>query len=237
METILNRKRVVITGGTSGLGRALALMLADQGARVAIVARHRAALDETAAAAHPAELIAIQADVSAKEEVYRISSEAIARLGGVDLLINNASYLGATPLRTLLDTECEEFQQVLETNLLGPFRLTKAILPTMLLQGGGVVINISSDAAESAYPGWGAYGSSKAALAHLSRIWDEELKTHRVRFFAIDPGEIDTPMHAAALPEADSAPLRSPKAAALLLLEPISNAFQEMLTWETDDRR
>src|SRR3569832_279237 len=217
METILNRKRVVITGGTSGLGRALALMLADQGARVAIVARHRAALDETSSAAHPAELIAIQADVSAKEEVYRISSEAIARLGGVDLLINNASYLGATPLRTLLDTECEEFQQVLETNLLGPFRLTKAILPTMLLQGGGVVINISSDAAESAYPGWGAYGSSKAALAHLSQNWDEELKTHRVRYFAIDPGEIDTPMHAAALPEADSAPLRSPKAAALML--------------------
>ncbi|MBI3803087.1 MAG: SDR family oxidoreductase [Nitrospirae bacterium] len=237
METILNQKRVMITGGTSGLGRALALTLADQGARVAIVARHRVALDETVTAAHPAELIAIQADVSAKEEVYRISSEAIARLGGVDLLINNASYLGVTPLRTLLDTECEEFQQVLETNLLGPFRLTKAILPTMLLQGGGLVINISSDAAESAYPGWGAYGSSKAALAHLSRIWDEELKTHRVRFFAIDPGEIDTPMHAAALPEADPATLRSPKAAALLLLEPISNAFQEMLTGETDDRR
>jgi NAD(P)-dependent dehydrogenase (short-subunit alcohol dehydrogenase family) len=222
MKTIWNEKRVLITGGTSGLGRALALELTRRAARVAIVARTQAALDETLRKARPAELIGIRADVSSKEDTYRISGEAIARLGGIDVLINNASYLGATPLRLLLDTECEDFGQVLETNVLGPFRLIKAILPSLLLQGGGTVLNISSDAAVSAYPHWGAYGASKAALAHLSRIWGEEVKAQGIRFFAADPGDMNTPMHAAAVPGADPATLLDPHEAALRLLDLIS---------------
>ncbi|HTL11349.1 MAG TPA: SDR family oxidoreductase, partial [Bdellovibrionota bacterium] len=88
-----------------------------------------------------------------------------------------------------------------------------------LLQGGGTVLNISSDAAVNPYPTWGIYGSSKAALAHLSHIWDEELKAHGVRVIAVDPGDMDTPMHAAAIPDADPATLGRPEDAARRLLE------------------
>ncbi len=213
-----NLKRVVITGGTSGLGKALALELVRRGARVAVIARRDEGLARVVQEGRPHEIFAIQADVSSKQDTYRISAEAIARLGGIDVLINNASYLGVTPLRPLLDTDCEDLEAVLQTNVVGAFRLTKALLPSMLLQGRGVVLNISSDAAVSAYPGWGSYGASKAALAHLSRIWNEEVSGQGVKFLAADPGDMDTPMHAAALPDADPASLLKPHDAALKLI-------------------
>lgn len=99
-----------------------------------------------------------------------------SRLGDVDILFNVASYLGQTPLRLLVDTDCEDMEQVLQTNVIGPFRLTKALLPSMLLKQKGLVVNISSDAAMNAYPTWGSYSISKAASDHQSRIFDEELK-------------------------------------------------------------
>lgn len=210
MKTLLG-KSILITGGTSGLGRALALQAAAAGAQVAIVARNKRGLDELKDVRR---IIAIQGDVSKKEDIYPISAETLARLGRLDIVVNNASYLGATPLRLLNDTECEDFEQVLQTNLVGPFRLTKALLPALLLGNGGTVINISSDAAVNAYPRWGAYGASKAALAHMSRTWGEELKDKGVRFIAVDPGDMDTPMHAAALPHSDPATLLKPKDAA-----------------------
>lgn len=218
MASYWEGKRALVTGGTSGLGRALALELAGRGAQVAIVARTREGLRETGRAC-PRELVTIQADVASKADTYRISAEALARLGGIDLLVNNASSLGPTPLRLLLDTECEDFASVLETNVLGPFRLTKALLPAMMLQRSGMVLNISSDAAVSAYSGWGAYGASKAALAQLSRIWDEETRARGVRFLSVDPGDMNTPMHAVAVPDADPATLADPRDAALKLLE------------------
>ncbi|MGZ3700005.1 MAG: SDR family NAD(P)-dependent oxidoreductase [Bdellovibrionota bacterium] len=107
---------------------------------------------------------------------------------------------------------------MLETNLLGPFRLMKAILPSLLLQKGGAVVNISSDAAVSAYPRWGAYGVSKAALDHLTRIFAAELEGQGVRFHAFDPGDMDTPMHLAAVPGADRSALRSPEESARRIL-------------------
>jgi NAD(P)-dependent dehydrogenase (short-subunit alcohol dehydrogenase family) len=215
----MKNKKVLITGGTSGLGRAMALELSARGARVAIVARNPKALDEME---ETHGVITIQGDVAAKEDIYRISGEALARLGGIDLLVNNASYLGTAPLRLLADTDCEDFSRVLETNVLGPFRLTKAILPSMLLQRRGTVLNISSDAAVNAYPKWGAYSASKAALAHLSKIWAQEVSEYGVRFFAVDPGDMNTPMHSAAVPDADPADLLDPRTAALRLLDLIS---------------
>lgn len=210
MET-LQGKKILITGGTSGLGRALALQAATAGAKVAIVARGKHGLIELEGQPN---LITIQADVSKKKDVYRISAEALARLGDLDIVVNNASSLGPTPLRFLSDTECEDFEGVLQTNLLGPFRLTKALLPALLLKKSGTVINISSDAAVNPYPRWGAYGASKAALAHLSRIWGEELKDHGIRFIAVDPGDMNTPLHAAALPDCDPTTLLRPEQAA-----------------------
>jgi len=135
---------------------------------------------------------------------------ATALVGPIDVLLLNASTLGPVPLRELVDTECEDFARVLEVNLLGPFRLAKAVLGSMLVRGGGLVVGISSDAGVNAYPGWGAYGVSKAALDHLLRSWAAELRESGIRFLSVDPGEMDTRMHAEAMPEADPAALARP---------------------------
>lgn len=212
-------KRVLITGGTSGLGKALALLLEDYGAQVVIVARNQEAAESIIAGRN---IHFIQGDVAAKHEIHRISGEALGILGGIDVLFNNASYLGETPLKLLMDTECEDLEKVLETNVVGPFRLAKALLPSMILQNHGTVINISSDAAVSAYPEWGSYSVSKAALDHLSRIWSEELSSQGVRFLAIDPGDMHTPMHLLAIPDADITELYDPTEVARDLLTFIS---------------
>src|SRR6185312_8748831 len=121
-------------------------------------------------------------------------------------------------LRPLADTECEDLEVALATNLLGPFRLTKALLGALRASAaeerGGVVMNISSDAALTPYPGWGAYGASKAALAHLSAIWHLELEGQGVSVIARDPGDMDTPLHRLAVPDADPATLLKPEASA-----------------------
>src|SRR3954471_14537062 len=192
--------RVAVTGGTSGLGLALVRELLGRGARVAFVARTpgRVAL---VARQHPG-AHGIVGDVSAKDDIYPIAVQIVGALGGLDVLVNNASDLGPTPLRLLADTDCEDLERALATNVLGPFRLTKAVLGALAASAregrGAVVLNVSSDAASTPYPRWGAYGASKAALHHLSRIWDAELATDGVRVLSFDPGDMDTPLHALA---------------------------------------
>lgn len=212
---------VLITGASRGLGRALAQQAAKRGARVGLVARGVEPLEQAVAEIRRGGGIAhaLAADVADRHAIHPVVGRARAVLGEIDVLINNASQLGPTPLRPLLDTECEDFEAVLQTNLLGPFRLAKALLGPMVLRGHGAVINISSDAASDPYPTWGAYGSSKAALDHLTRIWAAELEGQGVRMWSVDPGEMDTQMHAAAMPEADRATLRRPHAVARALLD------------------
>ncbi len=127
---------------------------------------------------------------------------------------------------SLGDTECEDFERALATNVLGPFRLTKALLGSLAASAregrGAVVVNVSSDAAANAYQRWGAYGASKAALLHLSRIWDEELRLEGVRVLSIDPGDMDTPLHAAAVPDADRSTLKRPEVAARELADAVA---------------
>jgi NAD(P)-dependent dehydrogenase (short-subunit alcohol dehydrogenase family) len=202
----------LVTGGSRGLGRALGQTLAAQGARVALVARAAGPLEEAVAGirAQGGEAHSIVADVAEKDAAWAIAGQAAALLGPVDLLINNASTLGPVPLRLLLDTECEELERALAVNLVGPFRLAKAVAGSMVLRGRGVIVNISSDAAVEPYPRWGAYGASKAALDHLTRIWAAELAGTGVRVFCVDPGEMNTRMHAEAMPEADPALLAHP---------------------------
>ena len=204
---------VVITGGSRGLGRALGRRLAAAGARVVLVARGDEALRQAVAEIRAAGGVAhaIAADVGDKHAIHRIAGEAAALVGPIDVLVNAASTLGPTPLRALMDTECEDVERVLQVNVLGPFRLTKALAGPMSVRGRGVVVDISSDAAVEAYPTWGAYSASKAALDHLDRIWAAELADRGVRFFSVDPGEMDTQMHRDAIPDADPATLADPQ--------------------------
>jgi NAD(P)-dependent dehydrogenase (short-subunit alcohol dehydrogenase family) len=168
----------------------------------------------------------IVGDVAAKNDIYPIAIQIAGELGGLDVLINNASDLGPTPLAMLSDTECEDLERAFATNIIGPFRLTKALMGALAASAregrGAVVLNISSDAAINPYPGWGAYGSSKAALHHLTRIWNEEHVNEGVHFLSLDPGDMDTPMHAAAIPDADPATLKRPEQAARELAEEIA---------------
>ena len=222
--TPLKGLRVAVTGGTSGLGLALVHALVRGGAHVAFVARGRARVDRVARE-HPG-THGITGDVSSKDDIYPIAMQILGGLGGLDVLINNASDLGPVPLALLGDTACEDLERALATNIVGPFRLTKALLGALAASAregtGAVVLNVSSDAAVNAYPTWGAYGASKAALRHMSQIWDAELAPEGVRFLAIDPGDMDTPMHARAVPDAEVASLKQPQAAAGELIDAIA---------------
>jgi len=220
-------RNVLITGGSRGLGRALGLALARAGARVVLVARHAGELADVVAEIRAAggEAHAIVADVADKNAAHAIAGQAAAAVGSIDVLVNNASTLGPVPLRLLLDTDCEDLDRALAVNLVGPFRLTKAVAGPMVLRGGGTIVNVTSDAATEAYERWGAYGASKAALEQLGRVWAAELAGTGVRVVTVDPGEMDTRMHADAIPDANRAELADParvanEIVALLQAEP-----------------
>lgn len=218
--------RVAVTGGTSGLGLALVRRLATEGARIAFVARSHTAVERIA---QQTGALGIVGDIGRKDDIYPIALQITANLGGLDVLINNASSLGPTPLAPLADTQCEDLEQALAVNVLGAFRLTKALLGALAAsarnEGGALVINISSDAAVNAYPGWGAYGASKAALRHLTAIWAEEAKADRVAFLSLDPSDMDTPLHALAVPDADRSTLKRPEDSASEIVDEMRAAL------------
>jgi NAD(P)-dependent dehydrogenase (short-subunit alcohol dehydrogenase family) len=229
--TSLAGRRVAITGGTAGLGLALVREFLDRGADVAFVARRSAGVVSVAQECPRAH--GIIGDVAKKEDIHRIALQVLGALGGVDALINNASDLGPTPLQLLADTECEDFERALMTNVLGPFRLTKALLGSLSASarenGAAVVLNVSSDAAITPYARWGAYGASKAALHHLSRIWDQELADCGVHWLSVDPGDMDTALHAIAVPDADRSSLKRPEMAARELADAVGSVLPALV--------
>jgi len=214
----ISNKAVLVTGASKGLGKALAAAFARAGARVVLVARGQndldAAVQEIRAAGGEAHGLAF--DVGDKEAVHRIGGAAAALVGEIDVVIHAASTLGPLPMPLLLDTDCEDLERVIAVNLVGPFRLTKVLAGPMVLAQKGLVVFVSSDAAVSAYAGWGSYGVTKAAADHLARTLAAELDP--VRFLAIDPGEMDTQMHADAMPDADRATLARPDDVAARIL-------------------
>jgi NAD(P)-dependent dehydrogenase (short-subunit alcohol dehydrogenase family) len=224
-------RRVAVTGGTAGLGLALVREFRSRGAQVAFVARNRDGVQRVLSEHSGAH--GIVGDVSDKEQIHPIAVQILGALGGLDILVNNASSLGPVPLELLADTECEDLERALATNVLGPFRLTKALLGSLAASAregrGAVVLNISSDAAINPYPTWGAYGASKAALNHLTRIWHEELKSAGIRFLSIDPGDMDTALHRAAVPDADPSTLKRPDVAARELADAVAVALTRSL--------
>jgi NAD(P)-dependent dehydrogenase (short-subunit alcohol dehydrogenase family) len=185
----------LITGASKGLGLALARGLTDRGWRLVIDARNSTGL--SAAAAQLPSTIAVRGDV--KEAAHR--EQLRAAVGErVDLLVNNASELGPSPLPPLARYPLDALRAVYETNVVAPLALTQLLLPHVRA-AGGVVLNISSDAAVEAYPGWGGYGSAKAALDHLSAVLAAEEPD--IRCYAVDPGDLRTDMHQAAFPGED----------------------------------
>lgn len=220
----IQNEGVLITGASRGLGKELAKALAHRGARVVMVARGEEELQATVREIRAAggEAHGLAFDVGDKEAIHRIAGAAAALVGSPSIVVHNASTLGPVPLPLLLDVECEDVERVLAVNLVGPFRLTKALATPMLLGKRGLFLFLSSDAAVNAYPGWGPYGISKAAQDHLARALAAELAP--VRFFSVDPGEMDTKMHADAIPDADRSLLAAPSIVASRLVTMIEGS-------------
>jgi NAD(P)-dependent dehydrogenase (short-subunit alcohol dehydrogenase family) len=209
----LTGRTVVITGASRGLGRALALAAAREGASLAICARGGVALEAVAeeCRSHSVEVLAVLADVSDARDVERFAATTLERFSSVDVLVNNAADLGPLPTPQLTDAPSSALEDVLRANVVGPLRLTQAIIGGMLLRNSGLVINISTDAALIGFAGLGLYSASKAALDALTRSWAAELQHTNVRVISVDPGDMNTVMHMAADPEADAADLLRPE--------------------------
>jgi NAD(P)-dependent dehydrogenase (short-subunit alcohol dehydrogenase family) len=187
----------LITGASRGLGRVTARQLANRGWSLVVDARREHDLAE--AFRGMPDVVAIAGDVTNPAHRTDLVA-AVERLGRLDVLMNNASSLGPSPLPPLHEYELGELRRVYETNVLSPLALIQ-LLARPLRASGGVIINVSSDAAAEAYPGWGGYGSSKAALDQLTAVLAAE--DDALRWYAFDPGDMRTDMHQLAFPGED----------------------------------
>jgi NAD(P)-dependent dehydrogenase (short-subunit alcohol dehydrogenase family) len=197
-----NERRPValVTGASAGLGLALAHGLAERGWTLIINARGADALGDAAEdLAARTDVVPIAGDVTDPGH-RRDLADAVSRLGRLDLLVNNASYLGPSPQPSLGDYPLDELRRVYEVDVIAPIALTQLLLPA-LTGSRGVIIDISSDAAVEAYEGWGGYGSAKAALDHATAVLAAEHPELAV--YAVDPGDLRTAMHQAAFPGED----------------------------------
>jgi NAD(P)-dependent dehydrogenase (short-subunit alcohol dehydrogenase family) len=204
----LSNKKILITGASQGLGQALALAFARENAEaISITARNKESLNKVAFQINkicPSTLvIVIDGDLSMPADVERIVATTLKAFGGrIDVLVNNASAIGTTPIPYLLDYPLEDFNKVLNTNLVGPFLMIRNVLSSMI-ENGGSIINVTSDAGVIGYAGWGAYGISKFGLEGMSQTWASELQDTSVRVNWVDPGNMNTSMHRAAEPDED----------------------------------
>ncbi|MFE7135897.1 SDR family NAD(P)-dependent oxidoreductase [Streptomyces sp. NPDC057638] len=190
----------LITGGSKGLGRALALDLAGRGWDLVLSARTAAVLERTAgeAAARGTRVTAVPGDVN--DAAHRAELVAAARaLGGLDLLVSNAGVLGAEPLVPLAEQPLDGLRHALETNVVAALGLIQEALPSLRESGAGAVIVVSSEAAAEPFATWGGYGASKAALDQLAAVLAVE--EPGVRVWAVDPGDMETDLYRAAVPD------------------------------------
>jgi NAD(P)-dependent dehydrogenase (short-subunit alcohol dehydrogenase family) len=192
-------KNALITGASRGLGLALARQLGGKGWGLAIDARGRKALEQAERElSAKTKVIAVSGDVTAEAHRRRLL-KAAQELGGLDLLVNNASLLGPSPQPPLLQYPLDVLEQVYRANVIAPLAIVQTLQP--VLKPDACILNVTSDAAVEAYGGWGGYGSSKAALEHLSHILAEE--NPGLRIYWVDPGDMRTQMQQEAFPDED----------------------------------
>ena len=206
---MLRGKVVMITGASRGLGRALTLACAEEGANLVITSRSAESFEPVAkeAEGRGVEVLALPADISRSTHVERLVDAAVERFGRIEVLINNAGLLG--PRVPIEEYPEDEWRKVLEANLTGPFLLTKAVIPYM--SEGGSIINITSGVSIEGRPRWGAYSVSKFGLEGLTQILAAELEERGVRVNSVDPGSMRTEMRAAAYPDEDPTTLITPE--------------------------
>jgi NAD(P)-dependent dehydrogenase (short-subunit alcohol dehydrogenase family) len=206
----------LVTGGSRGLGRALTAELVARGWRVIIDGRDAAALHAAAAQVpFPDAVTAIPGDVADAAHRARLA-DAVATAGGLDLAVNNASILGPSPQPGLAEYPLAMLEAVYAVNTLAPLALLQLLLPHLVSRKGRV-INVSSDAAVEAYAGWGGYGSSKAALDHLTAILAVEQP--RLRVYGFDPGDMRTEMQQQAFPGEDISDRDTPESVVPALMQ------------------
>ena len=203
MNTNMNHRIALVTGGSQGLGRTVAGFLAAQNYGLVITARGEKALTDAARELrrHGGPVIALAGDVADPDHRRRLAGAA-RDLGRLDVLLNNASTLGATPLPPLAEYPPVELEAAFRVNVTAPIALIQEVLP-LLEESGGLVVNVSSDAALGGYPGWGGYGLTKAALDLASLTLANELSGLGIGFVAVDPGDLRTRMHQEAFPGED----------------------------------
>lgn len=201
----------LITGASRGLGLEVARAYARRGLRLILTARGPAALQQAAdELGSLTEVLALPGDVGKPADAERLVAAGLSKFGQVDVLINNASELGPSPMPDLEHLAVDSFEDTLRVNVVGALKLIQLVLPGMKARNSGLIVNVTSDAGVQAYPTWGGYGASKAALEHLSRVLAAELEGSAVRVYVVDPGDMDTAMHRAAEPGIDLSHLQTP---------------------------
>ena len=207
----LQGKVALVTGGSQGIGRAVAAAYAREGATVIVTARHFERLEAAAAEIRKGggDVVPLRADVVDRQQVQQLAGEIKRRFDGLHVLVNNASLLG--PRVPILEYPEEDWEAVVAVNLHGPFFVIKACLPLMIPTGGGSIINVSSGVGRIGKPRWGAYAASKFALEGLTQLLAAELLPFHIRVNTVNPGGTRTGMRAAAYPEEDPLTLPTPE--------------------------
>jgi NAD(P)-dependent dehydrogenase (short-subunit alcohol dehydrogenase family) len=209
----------LITGASRGLGLELSRLLAKRGYRLILTARAPQPLQAAAAELQPSTaVLALPGDVADTAHAARLVRAGLERFGRIDVLVNNASTVGPSPMPALERYPLDALSEVFRVNVAAPLHLAQLVLPEMRRRGSGLILNVSSDAGVNAYPGWGGYGASKAALEHVSRTLAAELEETGVRVYAVDPGDMDTQMHREAEPGVDLSHLPGPEVVAPALV-------------------
>jgi NAD(P)-dependent dehydrogenase (short-subunit alcohol dehydrogenase family) len=201
----------LITGASQGLGREIARAYARHGIRLILTARGDEPLQQVATElGRSTEVLGLAGDVAHASHAERLVRLGLERFGRIDVLVNNASTLGAAPMPELAGYPLDALSHAFAVNALAPLHLAQLVLPSMKARHTGVIVNVTSDAAVEAYPTWGGYGASKAALEHLSRVLAAELENSGIRVFVVDPGDMNTQMHRDAEPGVDLSDLPTP---------------------------